>query len=69
MCFCTQGSLMWMSVGVHLDHECIMVQRNAPCVCVCVCVYSEFVKMEMGIPCYALLRKTTASAQPLLRTK
>lgn len=27
---------MWMSVGVHLDHECIMVQRNAPCVCVCV---------------------------------
>ncbi len=39
MCFCTQGPLMWMSVGVCLNHECIMIQRNAPCVCVCVCVW------------------------------
>ncbi len=56
MCFCTQGSLMWMSVGERLNHECIVIQRNAPCVCVCVCVceYGEFVKMEMGIPCYTL---------------
>lgn len=39
MCFCTQGPLMWMTVGVRLDHECIMIQRNAPSVCVFVCVW------------------------------